>query len=328
MSGHIVEAYDLGTGRALPGDDEIAAALEAPEPAWLHLRADHPETKPWIERHLGHLDGAVRSALTEPATRPRALSVGGGLLLVLRGINLNEGSDPEDMVSLRIWIDPRQVVSLSRQRVRAVADAAEAVASGAGPRRAGALVARLADRITDRIERHVAELEARVEAVETRVIADPHVDLGAWIADARLEVVELRRFVPPQREALAAGARSGALDEGERLALLEQADQTARVAETVDAVREQILAIQDETERARADRLNHDLYVLSVVSAIFLPLGFLTGLMGINLAGMPGASWDGAFWAFCAILLAVTGVQVALLLMLRRRGRRRGGAAT
>jgi zinc transporter len=48
--------------------------------------------------------------------------------------------------------------------------------------------------------------------------------------------------------------------------------------------------------------------VLSMVAAIFLPLGFFTGLMDINVGGMPGVEDNGAFW--------VVGLCVAVMLVL------------
>lgn len=53
--------------------------------------------------------------------------------------------------------------------------------------------------------------------------------------------------------------------------------------------------------------------MLSVLSAVFLPLTFLSGLMGINIAGMPGIHWEFAFWVFTAGLVVVTAVALALL---------------
>ena len=50
--------------------------------------------------------------LLEEATRPRLLDLGAESLLVfLRGVNLNPGAEPEDMVSLRVFADARRVIS-------------------------------------------------------------------------------------------------------------------------------------------------------------------------------------------------------------------------
>ena len=46
--------------------------------------------------------------------RPRISLVGDGVLLSLCGVNRNENASPEDMVSIRPWIDPYRIISLQR----------------------------------------------------------------------------------------------------------------------------------------------------------------------------------------------------------------------
>ncbi|MEC7906745.1 MAG: CorA family divalent cation transporter [Verrucomicrobiota bacterium] len=70
--------------------------------------------------------------------------------------------------------------------------------------------------------------------------------------------------------------------------------------------------VKDELATALSDRTNKNLYILSVIAAIFLPLGFLTGMMGVNIGGMPGVESDNAFWIFGGFLAIVTGIQVLI----------------
>jgi zinc transporter len=58
--------------------------------------------------------------------------------------------------------------------------------------------------------------------------------------------------------------------------------------------------------------MNKNLYMLSVIAAVFLPLGFLTGLLGLNVGGVPGVDNPAAFWIFSGVLSAVVGLQIAL----------------
>ncbi|QFU09572.1 Zinc transport protein ZntB [Rhodobacteraceae bacterium THAF1] len=319
MTDHIAFAYALDgpdRGRPLTGDGDISKALHDPSPAWLHLQADHPDTDPWIDAHLDWLDPSVRDALTDAHTRPRALRIGDGLLVNLRGINFNAGQDPEDMVSVRLYIDSARIVSLSRFRLRSVETLAQMVADGSGPDRSGGLLAALIERLTDRIEEQVADLEDRADRLEEAAIATPEdASLRTEVADQRLELTELRRFMGPQREAVrdASRVKLAWLTDEDTTKIAEQTDQLLRVTEALEATREQLQTIRDEIEGARAERLNKNLYVLSVISAIFLPLGFLTGLMGINVGGMPGVNNPYAFWVFAGALIAITAIAVWLM---------------
>ena len=66
-----------------------------------------------------------------------------------------------------------------------------------------------------------------------------------------------------------------------------------------------------------AEQMNSRMYLLSIVAALFLPLGFVTGLLGVNVAGIPGTENSGAFIAVCLMLLALGLLQ---LWIFERRG--------
>ncbi|HEY5718587.1 MAG TPA: CorA family divalent cation transporter, partial [Motiliproteus sp.] len=63
----------------------------------------------------------------------------------------------------------------------------------------------------------------------------------------------------------------------------------------------------EETINRASDLMNQRMYVLSLVAAVFLPLGFLTGLLGINVGGIPGVENPNAFYIFIVILGLTTG---------------------
>jgi zinc transporter len=74
--------------------------------------------------------------------------------------------------------------------------------------------------------------------------------------------------------------------------------------------------LREELSSQLSDRVNRNTFVLSVVSAIFLPLGFLTGLFGVNLGGMPGLTSASAFtYLVITCVLIVVGQLVVMGLM-------------
>lgn len=66
----------------------------------------------------------------------------------------------------------------------------------------------------------------------------------------------------------------------------------------LDTVRDKIILIQDEISNNLSGELNKKMYIMAIISAIFLPLTFLTGLLGINVAGIPGAEYENAFYIY------------------------------
>ena len=106
------------------------------------------------------------------------------------------------------------------------------------------------------------------------------------------------------------------LDEDSRLRLREVSDRLIRHIEDLDAVRERAAVTQEELLSRLSDQMNTRMYVLSVVAAIFLPLGFLTGLLGINVGGIPGTDNP---WAFLMFLVFIIGIFIGQMLWFRSK---------
>lgn len=302
-----VAAYDIA-----PDGTTTAITLDAPRSGtrWVHWDRNDPELADWALRHMP--EQAVEGLL-ETETRPRMLTFDGGMLLILRAVNLNPGQMAEDMVSFRIWICDDLLVTVRIRRVFAI-DALRAEADrGRLPATATALMARIIYELSQRIERETEDLEDRVDDIEELMFDDPtHADLKA-LPRLRRSVIRLRRFVVPQAAALAAASGQPGLDKAVRHSLRDSADEASRAVELLDAARDRLASAAEHVELQRAAKMGRNSYVLSVVAAIFLPLGFLTGLFGVNVGGMPGTSDPTAFWELTAGMIAV-GVAVALLL--------------
>ncbi len=87
-----------------------------------------------------------------------------------------------------------------------------------------------------------------------------------------------------------------------------------RIAEELDTIRDRAAVIQDQISGQRQEELNRRLLALSVISALFLPLTFLTGLLGMNLAGIP---FSHSPWSFGFVVALTVALATALLVYLR-----------
>lgn len=97
--------------------------------------------------------------------------------------------------------------------------------------------------------------------------------------------------------------------------LREVLDRTTRYVEDLEAARERSVVTQEELASRTAEELSQRMYALSIVAGVFLPLSFVTGLLGINVAGTPGAQ---TWWAFAAVCVSLAFLAAGEFLLFRR----------
>ncbi len=91
--------------------------------------------------------------------------------------------------------------------------------------------------------------------------------------------------------------------------LRETSDRMMRYIEDLDSSRERASVAQEELMSRLSENMEKRMYVLSIVSTVFLPLSFFTGLLGINVGGIPGAENKTAFLIVCLILSGFAAIQ-------------------
>ncbi len=321
MNDHILLAYELdgsGGGIALPKDKAVEQT-KGERLTWVHLDANHPETKPWLEQEVSFLDPFIVRVLLADDSQPRMTQLDSGVLLILRGVNLNENADPEDMVSIRLWVEKHRIISVRRRKLKAVVDIEEKIKTGKGPKDSGQFICMLSARLFERMEPVLSALDEKTDEIEEKVLERADASLRESIVDVRIQAIMFRRYMAPQRDAIEQLRMSDLdwLDDVHKRHLQEGYNHVTRYVGDLDAIRERAQIVKDELANILSDRLNKNMYVLSVIAAIFLPLGFLTGLLGINVGGIPGAENTDAFMIFCGILILIVIVQAIIFKKLR-----------
>ena len=316
----LIDAYWFdGRGGATPmAWEEVAAPRSEDGFPSIHLQRTAPETRTFLTEKSGLSDLACAALLADDS-RPRTTEFQSGIIVDIRGVNMNPGQNPDDMVSLRIWCDGRRVITVRRRKLMAIDDLREAIRRGRAPKTPAELMIVLADGLSARMGTAIGDLEDRVDDLEDKVVTVQNHELRLALSSIRRQAIGLRRFIGPNREAIQAlvGDPADWIDARQRLHLREVADKVTRYVEELDTVRERAAVVQDELSSRLAERLNNNTYVLSVIAAIFLPLSLLTGLLGINVGGIPGEKASVAFWVVTAGIVVI-GIAEYLLLKKRK----------
>lgn len=313
----LVTAYLLnGKGGGAPLEWEQINAWQ-PEQGllWVHLDYQHEYSHVWLREQSGLDELAVEAMLAE-STRPRCSQLQNGTLLFLRGVNLNPGSDPEDMVSIRLWIEESRIISVRLWRLLSIDDLRNAIEQQRGPINAGDFVVQLAERLSSRMAGVIDDIDDKVDQLQDQVLDAQDASMRKSLTDLRREIIAMRRYLAPQRDALVrlTHQKISWLNEVDVLYLREESDRVTRYVEDLDSARERAAVTQEELSNRLSEQLNARMYVLSVVAAIFLPLGFLTGLFGINVGGIPLANSP---YGFLDIVLLLAGISIVQILIFR-----------
>ena len=272
--------------------EEINGVLPNNGILWVHFDYSSEIAKDWIRNKSG-IDSVAIDALLTEETRPRTTI-------------LND--------SFRLFVSSNLIITTKRRNLLSVDEIMDCLKKGTGPKSSSEFLNELTYRVTSRMEQVIDELEDRTDSLEENLIESNDSKFRSELLSIRRETIILRRYLFPQKEAMSKLYHDKVtwLTEYEKIELRETNDQLMRYIEELDTIRDKVALIQEELSNKLSDQMNKKMYVLSIISVIFLPLTFLTGLLGINVQGIPGAQNEMAFFVFVAILLGIVTFQLAL----------------
>jgi zinc transporter len=282
---------------------------------WWHFDMTDPAFSDWVHAHLPPIPAG---ALLQTETRPRCDQFNDGIILNLRGINMNEGAEADQMISVRMWVSADVVITVRRRKVFAIDAIRVACTAGFPPRTVADFLAHLVQGLIERVQNHIETIVALTDIYEQDLV-DATAPQPRDLPETRRSIIRLRRYLDPQRAAL---DRLAAMDlpmlplSGAQQ-LRELANSSTISVEHLDELRDRLISIQQEHDTNVAQRQARHGYVLSVVAAVFLPLSLITGLFGVNLQGIIGANSPFGFIALSLALLILAVGLVALLRWLR-----------
>lgn len=298
------DAILVGDGPPRPVTAEEAASYSGPGFVWIHVdNVDVPELS---MLGGGDIPEVAANALVATETRPRCERIEHGAIVNLRGPAAADVEVGDRLVSIRMWVRRGKVNSLTR-RPLAASETVMGEMKGGTILDPGDLVAAFAREISRELDPQVAELGDLLDDCESDLESRNMYHLRGAIARIRAEAIGYRRFVAPNRDALAQLSQLDFdwLAEDDRLHIREAADRFARMAEELEAVRERAALLHEQLTDLRAEEIDQRSLLISIVAFIFLPLTFITGLLGMNVKGIPYADEPWAFAGVCALCVVI-----------------------
>lgn len=313
---HILLAYKFDeNNRAVSIDSEsISLELENDGLTWVHLDSTHPATAFWLKEEVSYLDQIIFDALLASEARPRLVEFDEGSLIILRGVNLNNNYRPEDMASIRLWIDDKRIISIQARNVKAIYNVENEIKSGKKVKTAGEFLTILCRELSECLEPFLEDLSDFTNEIEGKILDSHGADLRVDTIKIRKQAIMFKRHIAPQRDVLdqLVLCNQAWLNDLDRRHFHEGFNHLTRYVEDLDEIRERSQIVHDELTNSITERVNKNMYVLSVIASVFLPLTFMTGLFGMNVGGIPGNVYENAFCIITGFMVLIAGFQMFL----------------
>lgn len=291
---------------------EIEAALAGGGVTWLHLNLSNARARqllaqaPWLPEE-------VRDLLCTHEPRRRVEAIPEGLIVVVSDLTFEEGSEPEEVGTLWCFATPGLLVSGRTHPLQTPDRLRRAVRAGLRAATAYDLLLWILGQRTTSLRDLTVEMSERVSEIEDEILGGRIREQREQLGRIRRFCAQLRRHFGPDRNAFRRLLQQATLGteatEGIRL----EVDELSFLIDEVLELYERSKLLQEELASRVAENTGRSLYVLAILSAAFLPMTLITGIFGMNVAGLPGLVAPGAFWRVMLLIVAAGALTLAFI---------------
>lgn len=224
------------------------------------------------------------------------------------------------MVSVRIFAQAQRIISLRLRPLRASDEILQLLSEGRGPKSASELLLLMGELLTEKVQALVSDLSELVDFEEEKVESDErYTPEDGVLQQIRRRAAGLRRFLAPQREIYVQLTRHkwSWFADADADYWNELNNSLIRYLEELELTRERAALVLESEDRRRSERMNRTMFRFGIITCIFLPMSFVTGLLGINVGGIPGADSPYGFLFASLLVLALAAGQWLLFRRLR-----------
>jgi len=281
---------------------------------WIVVDGRDDADRAWIDTQ-SRFDDAVRAIVSKPPTHNERLHLGARIVLTLVRTDDTSG---DELAGLSIVIEAHRVVTVCYGTDAIVEAALERQAGGSAPAGISRVLALLVTALVKPLEPEITRLSDKIDELEDAAMKQSDDALNDQVVLLGRQVLGLRRYLVPMHDELSFLALNP--DElpgnADPRNLRRAAESLARLVSSLNSSHNRVQLILSQLRSHIESRQSRSMHKLSLVATVFLPLSFITGLLGINVAGIPDSHDPLGFWVVCGFLL---GVAVASILFIRWR---------
>lgn len=311
--------FDDAGAPSLIGRDELPGiATDGPGFVWLHLDLVHGRAQDWIAAQAA-LPAPARAMFLSHDTHQRMEHLPEHVWGISHDLTRGIAEAGEGVGALHWIVGPHYLLTGRRQALQSISLAVEALNAGLLVASPAALFEQIVQYIIRDVGEVVAELADQIDSGEEFVLANRLGDGSRLVGSVRRHCVRVHRQLNGLHllfRRFADTGAGGAAPETVKSCAARLLQRVDTLHHDVHSIQERARLLQDEIAGRSANQTNRQLYVLSILTALFLPATFITGLFGVNAKGVPWTD-DAAGFTYVAIICLVAAW--ATMVVLKRR---------
>jgi zinc transporter len=285
---------------------------------WLHFNLADVRAKKWI-RACERIPARARDILLDMDPHIRLEALESGVAGVLGDLHYDFDGDPDRLGVIHLYVGVDLVVTARLHPLKVMDQLRWELRSGMVVASTLRLVVQFVEDFTNILARVVVEQGEIVDKAEDDILKDRLLRDRRELGGVRRLLARLRRHINAQRSALtrAADRPFPWWNEKDTSEFRRAIDRLDRVAQDLESIQERARLLQEEIASRTGEATNQNLYIVSLLTAVFLPITLITGIFGMNVGGLPWVD-DGNGFLWVVGIMALTAITALVLLHWRR----------
>jgi zinc transporter len=285
---------------------------------WLHFNLVDARARKWIAQ-CDRIPEAAREVLLSDDARISLETGENGIVGVLGDLHYEFSDDPDELGLLRVYFDNKIIVTGRTHPLKVIDRLRRELMGGKCIETPVSLLIYLLEHSVETFGNVSLFLNDKVDNIEDNILKGWAQDRGGELGRVRRLLVRLRRHVSAERNALfyISTRMPNWCGETELLLLQQAIERLDSVAQDLGVIQERGRLLHEEISSQLDSAANRNLYVLSMVTIVFLPLTLITGIFGMNVGGLPWVE-DKFGFAWTMLNMAVTTAVTLYILQQRR----------
>lgn len=181
------------------------------------------------------------------------------------------------------------------------------------------LLYRMLEAIIENYYEVLEDIEKKTSRLEARVLRSSHSNTLKLIETEKRRVAELRKLAMPMKDISSQieKSRHPLFQDENNGYFLNLKDYAMGVLDEIDSTKQILEGLTNLYYAVQGQRMNEIMKVLTVISAIFIPLTFLAGIYGMNFDNIPELHYHNAYYYLIASMFLMA---VVLVIFFKRKG--------